>query len=64
MTQVSVKAYKGVGMEGVIAKWYAANTRKRMNEFKALARRVAEQVSPGGAVLEVAPVRGISPSSW
>jgi hypothetical protein len=33
----SEKAYKGMGMEGMLAKWYATNTRKSLDEFKALA---------------------------
>ena len=44
MEHASVKAYKGMGMEGFVAKWYATNTRKRLPEFQALARRVAECV--------------------
>jgi len=53
----SIKAQKGMGMEGVVAKWYAATTRNAIGEFKALARRVAE-ISPGPEVLEVAPGPG------
>lgn len=52
------KAYKGRGMEGRTAKWYAKLTRKSLEEFKTLARRVAAQVPPGGRVLEVAPGPG------
>ena len=37
MTTASAKAYKGMGVEGPIAKWYATNTRKALDEFKALA---------------------------
>ena len=55
---VSAKAYKGLGMEGFIARWYASLTRKSLDEFKALAQRVAEQVPPGSQVLEVAPGPG------
>jgi ubiquinone/menaquinone biosynthesis C-methylase UbiE len=55
---VSEKAYKGIGMEGCIAGWYASLTRKSLDEFKALARRVAAQLPPGGRVLEVAPGPG------
>jgi len=55
---VSEKAYKGVGMEGFTARWYASLTSKAMDDFKALARRVADQVPPGGQVLEVAPGPG------
>ncbi|MGD0297787.1 MAG: hypothetical protein ABSE86_11780 [Bryobacteraceae bacterium] len=36
----TAKAYKGMGVEGMVARWYATNTRKSLNEFKALARRV------------------------
>ncbi|HTV58829.1 MAG TPA: class I SAM-dependent methyltransferase [Verrucomicrobiae bacterium] len=52
------KAYKGLGMEGAIAKWYASLTRKSLEDFRALARRVAAQILPGSRVLEVAPGPG------
>ena len=58
MSQVSAKAYKGLGMEGVVAKWYAATTKKSMEDFRALARRVAQEIRPNSAVLEVAPGPG------
>jgi ubiquinone/menaquinone biosynthesis C-methylase UbiE len=45
-------------MEGFTARWYASLTRKALDEFKALARRVAEQLPPGSRVLEVAPGPG------
>jgi len=45
-------------MEGRIAKWYAANTRKDIDEFRKLARRVASELPAGSAVLEVAPGPG------
>ncbi len=51
------KAYKGLAMEGPIARWYAKNAR-RDAEFKALARKVNETVPVGGHVLEVAPGPG------
>ena len=54
----SGKAYKGLGMEGVTARWYAALTRKSIDEFVTLARRVAEKLSPGSQVLEIAPGPG------
>src|ERR1700683_385171 len=54
----TVKAYKGMGMEGSTARWYDRTTRKDMPEFKALALRIAAAVRPGGAVLEVAPGPG------
>jgi ubiquinone/menaquinone biosynthesis C-methylase UbiE len=52
------KAYKGFGMEGFTAKWYASVTRKSLEDFKVLARRVAGQVPAGSRVLEVAPGPG------
>ncbi len=55
---ISEKAYKGMGMEGFTARWYASLTLKSIDEFKALARRVAAEVPRGSAVLEVAPGPG------
>jgi len=52
------KGYKGMGMEGALAKWYAATTRKSLSEFELLARRVAGEIAPGASVLEVAPGPG------
>ena len=54
----SYKGYKGLGMEGLTAKWYASLTAKSMEEFKALARRIAPELPPEGRVLEVAPGPG------
>jgi ubiquinone/menaquinone biosynthesis C-methylase UbiE len=54
----SEKAYKGFGMEGFTARWYASLTCKSLDEFKSLARRVADQIPPGTHVLEVAPGPG------
>ncbi|HUI40373.1 MAG TPA: class I SAM-dependent methyltransferase [Terriglobia bacterium] len=55
---IAEKGYKGLGMEGFIATWYASLTRKSLDEFKALARRVSGQIPPGSRVLEVAPGPG------
>ena len=54
----ATKAYKGIGMEGFVAKWYASNTQKAMDDFRALARRAAEELAPGSAALEIAPGPG------
>jgi ubiquinone/menaquinone biosynthesis C-methylase UbiE len=51
-------AYKGLGMEGWLAKWYAGLTGKRMEDFRNLAHRVAGLLPSGGSVLEVAPGPG------
>jgi ubiquinone/menaquinone biosynthesis C-methylase UbiE len=45
-------------MEGMVAKWYATNTGKSLDEFAKLAQRVAEKLPRGGSVLEVAPGPG------
>lgn len=45
-------------MEGRVAKWYAVNTRKSLEEFRAEARHVADRLAPGSRVLEVAPGPG------
>jgi ubiquinone/menaquinone biosynthesis C-methylase UbiE len=58
MNRVAAKPYKGMGMEGVTARWYASLTHKSMDEFKALARRVAAEIPPRARVLEVAPGPG------
>ena len=58
MATASAKAYKGMGMEGMVAKWYATNTRKSLEEFKVLAQRVSSELPVGGSVLEVAPGPG------
>jgi ubiquinone/menaquinone biosynthesis C-methylase UbiE len=54
----AVKAYKGLGMEGGVARWYDRTTRKDMTEIRQLAARIAALVPPGGTVLEVAPGPG------
>ncbi len=54
----TVKPYRGLGMEGGLARWYAALTRKSIRDFEELARRVAGEISPGSCVLEVAPGPG------
>jgi ubiquinone/menaquinone biosynthesis C-methylase UbiE len=55
---METKAYKGMGMEGGIARWYAKVTRKDYAEFQKLAARLADELQPGAAVLEVAPGPG------
>ncbi len=51
------KAYRGVAMEGFIARWYN-KTARRDAEFKALAAKVSDTVPAGSYVLEVAPGPG------
>ena len=54
----TAKPYKGWGMNGAVAKWYAALTRKSMEDFRALARQTADQLPPPASVLEIAPGPG------
>lgn len=58
LTTTSVKAYKGIGMEGPVARWYASLSRKSIKDYEALAQRVAGRLSSGDRVLEVAPGPG------
>src|ERR1700721_1645436 len=60
----TVKAYKGMGMEGSTARWYDRTTRKDMPEIKALALRIAAAIPPHAQVLEVAPGPGFLSSEW
>lgn len=57
-TAVPPKGHKGVGMEGLIARWYARQTAKDMERFKETARRVAAHIGPRSCVLEIAPGPG------
>ena len=58
MTATPDKGYKGMGMEGSIARWYDKNTRKSMEEFRREAERLKAFLPDGGDVLEVAPGPG------
>jgi ubiquinone/menaquinone biosynthesis C-methylase UbiE len=58
MTQQTTKPYIGMGMEGLIARWYAKSTSNDLTDFQRQARRIASQLSPGADVLEVAPGPG------
>ncbi len=51
------KPYKGMAMEGMIARWYAQNTRHGRG-FPETAQAIAKRLAPGSAVLEVAPGPG------
>src|SRR5947208_1611271 len=52
------KAYRGLAMEGLIARWYARNTGRNVEEFRRAAQEIARRVSSGSDVLEVAPGPG------
>jgi ubiquinone/menaquinone biosynthesis C-methylase UbiE len=52
------KGYKGIGMNGFIANWYAKNTQKNIEAYHKYAQLVADKVSEGATILEVAPGPG------
>ncbi len=58
MTTANQRGYIGMGMEGWMAKWYAATTRKDLAEFQDLAKTVAAELPSRSKVLEVAPGPG------
>ena len=52
------KAWKGMGMEGWIARWYTRTRRKDMEDFRREAKAVAARLRTGCDALEVAPGPG------
>jgi ubiquinone/menaquinone biosynthesis C-methylase UbiE len=56
--QTTTKPYIGMGMEGFVARWYAKNTHRDLNDFRRQAREIAAQLAPNAGVLEVAPGPG------
>ncbi len=58
MAKTMAKGYKGMGMEGSVARWYEKTTRKDMNQYQELAARLEANLPAGSDVLEVAPGPG------
>jgi ubiquinone/menaquinone biosynthesis C-methylase UbiE len=52
------KGYKGLGMEGSLARWYARNTANDIEQFRKEARALAAHLEEGSSILEVAPGPG------
>jgi len=52
------KGYKGIGMEGPIANWYAKTTLNDLNRHKLMAKQLVEKIPANGTVLEIAPGPG------
>jgi ubiquinone/menaquinone biosynthesis C-methylase UbiE len=52
------KSYKGMAMEGTIARWYAKNTKGNIEQYKNWAKIIAENVEERSNVLEIAPGPG------
>jgi len=55
---VNKKGYKGIAMEGFLARWYAKNTGRNIDDYRKSAEMVSAQVPTGGSVLEIAPGPG------
>src|SRR6185369_17264966 len=54
----TIKAYKGLPMEGMIATWYAKTTFKDLKRHKLMAKQLVEKIPTNGKVLEIAPGPG------
>jgi ubiquinone/menaquinone biosynthesis C-methylase UbiE len=52
------KGYRGPGMEGAVARWYAGLTGRNKSRFEETARALAAELAEGARVLEVAPGPG------
>jgi ubiquinone/menaquinone biosynthesis C-methylase UbiE len=57
-SEATGKPWRGMAMEGMVARWYARGTRIDMGDFQGLAERVAGVLQPGSRVIEVAPGPG------
>lgn len=58
MATAASKGYKGLGMNGFIATWYAQNTQKNMAAYRRSAKQVTEMIAEGATILELAPGPG------
>ncbi len=58
MQATQAKGYKGLPLTGALARWYAKNTGKHIEQYRMAARGVAEKVPGRSDVLEVAPGPG------
>ena len=55
---MTTKAYRGMAMEGPIARWYARTTVRDLSRHQEMAGKVAARVRPHADVLEIAPGPG------
>ncbi len=58
MSVAKANPWKGRGMEGWVARWYASTRSKDMSDFRRAACDVARRLADGARVLEVAPGPG------
>jgi ubiquinone/menaquinone biosynthesis C-methylase UbiE len=56
----TAKGYKGIGMEGVFARFYDKNVQKNLKDYQEHAQEVAKSINPNDKVLEIAPGPGYS----
>jgi ubiquinone/menaquinone biosynthesis C-methylase UbiE len=52
------KPFRGIGMEGFIANWYAKNTAADIEDFRQTARMITPRLASGAQILEIAPGPG------
>jgi ubiquinone/menaquinone biosynthesis C-methylase UbiE len=48
------KPFRGIGMDGFIANWYAKNTAADIEDFRQTARMIAPRLASGAQILELA----------
>jgi ubiquinone/menaquinone biosynthesis C-methylase UbiE len=53
-----LKPFRGIGMEGFIANWYAKNTATDIEDFRRTAQMIVARLAPGARILEIAPGPG------
>ena len=58
MSSATAKGYKGAGMEGWTARWYAKTRQNDMESFREAAERASGRLRDGSSVLELAPGPG------
>jgi ubiquinone/menaquinone biosynthesis C-methylase UbiE len=58
MSARNLKPFRGIGMEGFIANWYAKNTASDIQDFRRTAQMLARRLVSGADVLEIAPGPG------
>jgi ubiquinone/menaquinone biosynthesis C-methylase UbiE len=58
MRETATKGFKGRGMEGRTARWYARTRKNELEDFRRRAQQVAGHLRAGSRVLEVAPGPG------
>jgi ubiquinone/menaquinone biosynthesis C-methylase UbiE len=56
--KVDPRAYRGVPMEGWVARWYDANAQHERDDTRALALRIVQHLPGNASLLEVAPGPG------